>query len=145
MRPTKIQYGIEIAKVVATRSECPRRRVGAVITDERGRILSTGYNGVAPGQTPCTEKACPGACLSSGEGLEVCHASHAEISALVALEKPFSAAILYVTTAPCKSCVKALLLTSIHTIYYAQPYKESGWNLWAAAGRRWYQTEWGDV
>jgi dCMP deaminase len=55
MRPTKIEYFLAIAKVVATRSTCLRRSVGCVLVDKRGHILSTGYNGVASGQPHCNE------------------------------------------------------------------------------------------
>lgn len=129
-RISRDEQGIRIARVVAQRGECIRRQVGAVITDMRGRILSTGYNGVAPGQTPCINAPCPGHDFPSGKGLDVCQASHAEISALVTLEKPFEAHTMYCTTAPCVSCVKALLLTSIQRIVFAEDYPINGQHLW---------------
>jgi dCMP deaminase len=136
-RPTKDVYFMRIAKQVASRSECHRRSVGAVIVDGRGRILSTGTNGVAPGQTPCTQEKCPGAECPSGTGLELCEASHAEISALVTLEKPFEADTIYCTTAPCISCTKALLLTSIRRIVFTDDYPSSGMRLWLKDKREW--------
>jgi dCMP deaminase len=137
MRISRDTYFMSIAKVVSMRGECIRRQVGAVIVDKRGRILSTGMNGVAPGQTPCIDKPCAGAKCPSGEGLDLCEASHAEISALVALEKPFEAHTLYCTTAPCVSCTKALLLTTIERVVYLEAYPTSGMSLWLTANRRW--------
>jgi len=149
MRPTKDENFMEIAQIISKRGECIRRKVGAVITSERGRILSTGYNGLGPGQISCLDKPCKGAsksCLDkpckgaskeSGTCLDECQASHAEISALVTLEKPFKAHTIYVTTEPCISCVKALLLTSIQRIIYSEEYPANGKALWLSNGREW--------
>lgn len=43
-RPDWDSYFMEIAKVVATRSTCLRRSVGAVLVKNK-QILATGYNG----------------------------------------------------------------------------------------------------
>ena len=43
-RPSWDEYFMQICRVVATRSTCLRRQVGAILVSER-RILSTGYNG----------------------------------------------------------------------------------------------------
>ncbi|MDD4765002.1 MAG: deaminase, partial [Atribacterota bacterium] len=43
-RPSWDKYFMEIARLVASRSTCLRRQVGAVIVKDR-RILTTGYNG----------------------------------------------------------------------------------------------------
>ena len=48
------QYFMNIAQVVATRSTCPRKFVGAVIVRDR-TILSTGYNGSIRGMPHCTD------------------------------------------------------------------------------------------
>jgi dCMP deaminase len=130
-RPSKDVYFMSMAELVATRSECPRRSVGCVIVDARGRVLSTGFNGLAPGRTSCIEKPCPGAHYKSGYGLDECQSSHSEVSALVTLDKPFLADTIYVTTAPCISCTKAILLTSIKRIVFKHPYSSSGEHLWA--------------
>ena len=50
MRPSWDDYFMDIAELVASRSTCLRRQVGAVIVKDR-RIISTGYNG-APGEFP---------------------------------------------------------------------------------------------
>lgn len=128
---------MQIAELISLRGECVRRKVGAVITSKRGRILSTGYNGLGPGQPSCLEAPCAGAMSRSGTDLDACNASHAEISALVTLEKPFEAHTIYVTTAPCISCVKALLLTSIERVIFKDSYPVNGGYLWLDNGRKW--------
>lgn len=46
MRPDWPKYFMNIAEVVATRSEDPKTRVGSVLV-KNNRIVSTGYNGAA--------------------------------------------------------------------------------------------------
>lgn len=134
MRISKDDYFMRIAKTVALRGECSRRQVGAVIVDKNGRILSTGMNGLAPGEVSCIDKPCAGAKCPSGEGLDLCNASHAEISALVYLPDPTVAHTIYCTTAPCVSCAKALLLTNIQRVVFVEDYAASGQSLWT---RQW--------
>jgi dCMP deaminase len=84
-RPTKSQYYVDIAKAVAMRSTCLRRRFGAVIV-KNDQIISTGYNG-APRQTSnCIDL---GYCfrqaknIPAGENYELCRAVHAEMNAII--------------------------------------------------------------
>jgi len=130
VRPSFDDFYMVMAELLATRSECPRRSVGCVIVSKRGRVLSTGYNGVAPGRTPCIVNNCPGAIYKSGYGLDECRSSHSEASALVTLEKPFEADTIYVTTAPCINCTKMILLTSIRRVVFRIDYAASGEALW---------------
>lgn len=85
-RPGWDSYFLNIAKVVATRSSCLRRQVGAVIVHDKD-IISTGYNGAPQFQPNCLEI---GFCyrdrhnIKSGTQLERCRAvgSHAESNAI---------------------------------------------------------------
>jgi len=67
---------MEIARVVATRSTCLRRHVGAVLVKDR-QILSTGYNGVPRGLSHCAERGCLRAemAVPSGNGTSCVGAS----------------------------------------------------------------------
>lgn len=56
-RPDWDTYFLNIAREVAKRSTCPRAAVGAVVVKDN-RILSTGYNGAAPGKLHCDEVGC---------------------------------------------------------------------------------------
>lgn len=137
MRPTKDEVYLQMTDTIATRSTCPRRQVGCIIVDKNGRILSTGYNGVAAGRPHCNEgRACPGAGLSSGTGLDACEAIHAEQNAILLLPDPKLADTIYVSAFPCASCMKLLLGTSAKRIVYRQEYahpESHAW--WAEAGR----------
>jgi dCMP deaminase len=57
-RPDWDEYFLSIARVVATRADCTRRQVGAVLVFGR-RIVSTGYNGAPAGMPGCLAGACP--------------------------------------------------------------------------------------
>lgn len=58
-RPGWDAYFLNVAQAVAQRGDCTRRQVGAIIVDQNHRIISTGYNGTAPGQKSCLEGSCP--------------------------------------------------------------------------------------
>lgn len=59
VRPTWDQWALAVAEAVATRADCTRRKVGAVILDTEHRIVSTGYNGADPGGPSCLAGECP--------------------------------------------------------------------------------------
>lgn len=85
MRRDWDSYFLNIAKAVAERSTCLRRRYGAVIVNDNV-IVSTGYNGACRGEENCTDK---GFCLREklnvppGERYELCVAVHAEANAII--------------------------------------------------------------
>lgn len=58
-RPSWDEWGLGIAAAVATRGECTRRRIGAVIINRRTRQIFAGYNGAPPGEPSCLSGACP--------------------------------------------------------------------------------------
>jgi dCMP deaminase len=126
-----------IAAVLARRATCRKLRVGAVLVDERDRILGTGYNGVPHRMQHCTDTPCPG--VHAPKGADLCEAVHAEQNALLqctALDKIHA---LYVTHAPCMRCTKMLLNTNCKAIYFVDDthLEESAQRLWQSAGRAW--------
>ncbi len=139
-RPFKEYTLAKVARVISERSTCRRRQVGCVIANKMGWILATGYNGIARGLPHCTENSCPGVGFPSGTNLDMCQATHAEQSAIVQLRFPLEAFILISTTAPCISCVKLILITSIKHILYVDPYSQhQAKTLWLSApGRTWH-------
>lgn len=54
-RISKDEWALRLAQITALRATCLRRSVGCVLTDRRGHVLSTGYNGVAAGVHHCNE------------------------------------------------------------------------------------------
>lgn len=140
-RPTKHQTFMEVAQSLKKQGTCVRRQVGAVIVNKRHHIISTGYNGVASGLSHCIYHPCQGAAFSSGEGLELCEAIHAEQNALLQCRDVYDIDRIYVTTPPCLHCIKLLLNTSCETIYVCgeYPHSERSKQLWLSANRKWVQ------
>lgn len=137
-RISKDQLYLEIAELIATRGTCARRQVGCVLVDKHGRILSTGYNGVASGQPHCSDPAhrCSGADSPSGTNLGACQAIHAEQNAILFLPDPFAVDTAYLTDTPCESCMKLLLGTSCNRIVANRSYPHTeAISLWLSTGR----------
>ena len=53
-RPSWDEYFLELADMVASRSTCLRRHVGAVLV-RKDRIIATGYNGAPRGLSHCLD------------------------------------------------------------------------------------------
>lgn len=127
-RPGWDEYFMEVAQVVAKRSTCLRRSVGAVIVKDK-RILATGYNGAPTGLPHCIEVGCLRAQLGipSGERHEICRGLHAEQNALIQAAKygiSVEGSTIYCTTEPCSLCAKMLINAGIKRIVYAEPYPD---------------------
>lgn len=118
MRPNIHKYYIQIALLAATRASCPKRQVGAVITDENNRVLSIGYNGPPRKLPSCLEVPCGGETKN-----HPCIAAHAEISAIASCRDLQSARNIYVSCSPCISCTQALMSTKIENLYFAEFHK----------------------
>lgn len=128
MRPSWDDYFMEIAEVVATRSTCLRRQVGAIIVRDK-RILATGYNGAPAGLSHCGETGCLREKLNipSGERHELCRALHAEQNAIIQCAVhgvTVKEATIYSTTQPCVLCSKMLINAGIKTIVFQGPYPD---------------------
>ena len=84
MRLSKEEYYLGIAKAVASRSPCLRRKYGAIIV-KNDTIVSTGYNGPARGSTNCEEVGCIKEILNLPHysGYDYCPAVHAEENAVI--------------------------------------------------------------
>lgn len=123
-------YWLGVARAVAVRADCTRRKVGAVVVDDRNRVVSTGYNGSAPGGPSCLAGQCPrgrhwrpgqdatcqcgrdwpcplavepGSSYDTGPGQ--CVAVHAEANALLWADPGrVRGGVLYVTETPCGGC-----------------------------------------
>ena len=80
------EYFLEIAKTCATRSNCFRAKVGAVIVGEDKKIKATGYNGTPSKVISCYEL---GKCyrmennIPSGTMYETSRSIHAEQNAII--------------------------------------------------------------
>lgn len=117
-----------IAELVARRSTCRRRRVGAIVVRDK-RILATGYNGAPTGLPHCLEVGCLRETLgiASGERHELCRGLHAEQNVIVQAAYHgvcIKNATLYCTNLPCSICSKMLINAGIETIKYREGYAD---------------------
>jgi dCMP deaminase len=128
-RPSWNQYFSDITNLVAKRSTCIRRQVGAVLVKNR-RILATGYNGAPSGMQHCAEVGClrETGQVPSGERHELCRGLHAEQNVIIQAAYhgiAIAGAVLYCTTFPCVICSKMLINAGITKIYYKEGYEDS--------------------
>ena len=129
LRPSWDTYFMSIAFLVAQRSTCLRRKVGAVLVKDH-RILATGYNGAPTGLRHCLEVGCLRDKLKvpSGQRHELCRGLHAEQNVIVQAARygiPVINSVLYCTNMPCIICTKMLINAGIRSIYYAEGYPDS--------------------
>lgn len=123
-RPNWDEYFIGIASAAARRADCVRRKVGAVVVNDR-RIRSTGYNGAPSGAQGCEtcprrrSTVAPGSSYDTGAG--TCVAIHAEANALLYADREdLIGATLYLTTDPCDGCMKLIRATGIVRIVWPE-------------------------
>lgn len=127
-RPTWDEYFIEIARLVASRSTCLRRQVGAVMVKDKN-ILATGYNGTPSGIRHCAEVGCLRQQLNvpSGERHELCRGLHAEQNAIIQAARHgvnIDSATLYCTHSPCIICSKMLINSGVKRIVCLDGYPD---------------------
>lgn len=127
-RPTWEEYFMDITDLVARRSTCIRRAVGAVIVKDK-RILSTGYNGAPSGIAHCCETGCLREKLSvpSGQRHELCRGIHAEQNAIIQAAYhgvSIKDASLFCTNLPCSICAKMIINAGIKSIWYKSGYAD---------------------
>ena len=125
-RPPWDRYFMDIAHVAATRSNCSRRHVAAVVVRDC-QIISTGYNGTPRGTKNCSDGGCPrcNSDIPSGEGLGQCLCSHAEENAIVQAAYHgimLKGSTIYTTYSPCLLCAKMIINAGIVEVVYHDRY-----------------------
>jgi dCMP deaminase len=130
IRPSKIDYYLDIARQVSLRGTCLRRNFGAVIVKD-DRIISTGYAGAPRGVMNCIDIGkCPRkeAGIPAGERYELCRSVHAEANAIIhASANDMQGATLYLCSLskdtgevynarPCKMCTRLIINAGIKTV-----------------------------
>lgn len=122
------QYFMGIAHLVAERSTCLRRKVGAVAVKDK-RILATGYNGAPSGVRHCLDVGCLRSQLGipSGQRHEICRGIHAEQNVIIQAAMhgiSLQGAELFCTTFPCFICSKMLINCGIKKIWISESYPD---------------------
>lgn len=133
---------MDITHLVAKRSTCLRRQVGAILVKDK-KILATGYNGAPSRLNHCLDIGClrQEQKIPSGERHELCRGLHAEQNAIIQAAYhgvEIRGSTLYCTNHPCIICSKMIINAGIERVVYEEGYaddlaktmlKESGINV----------------
>ncbi|KNZ50936.1 hypothetical protein VP01_416g11 [Puccinia sorghi] len=143
MRPSWDTYFTELANLASLRSNCMKRRVGAVLVSLDKRVLSTGYNGTPRGMLNCNEGGCSRCngrdyttssssgldkmtsvqMAGCGENLEECLCLHAEENALLEAGRDrITNSTLYCNTCPCLRCSIKIVQCGVKEVVYSLSY-----------------------
>lgn len=125
-------YFMDIAYMVSTRSQCSRRRVGAVLVQGK-KLLGTAYNGAPMGVPDCSEAGCMLAAeyepiIVGGEEKlnkkERCvRTIHAEQNLILFTDRrDREGSVVYVTDEPCWTCANMLANSGVVEIVYHRSY-----------------------
>ena len=120
MRITRQEMFTDIIKVLAQRSTCDTKRVGALLAKDN-RIISTGYNGPPKGAPHCDQIGC----LKDKEGA-CTRTVHAEANVIAFAARygiSSEGTTLYTTMAPCFTCAKLIINAGIVAVYYIREYR----------------------
>jgi dCMP deaminase len=130
-------YFMDIAYMVSTRSQCSRRRVGAVLVQGK-KLLGTAYNGAPMGVPDCSEAGCllvEQYELEEKDGRKemvrkqhCVRTIHAEQNLLLFTDREDrEGSTVYVTDEPCWTCANMLANSGIAEIVFHRPYpKDTG-------------------
>lgn len=127
-RPSWPEYFMAITKMVALRSTCLRRKVGAILVKDK-RILATGYNGAPSGLEHCAKRGClrENSNIASGVRHELCRGLHSEQNVIIQAARhgtPIDKATLYCTNKPCVTCAKMIINSGIEKVYFEEGYDD---------------------
>ena len=122
------QYFMDITRMVAERSTCCRRKVGAIAVKNK-RILATGYNGAPRNTRECLSIGCLRQELHvpSGQRHELCRGLHAEQNVIVQAAihgVSIEGSDIYCTHQPCLICAKLLINCGVTAVYFESPYPD---------------------
>jgi len=128
-RPSWDEYFLQLADLVASRSTCMRRHVGAVLVRNE-RIIATGYNGAPRGLKHCLDIGClrEEQGIPSGHRYELCRGVHAEQNALInAAYYGVSTqdTVLYCTNQPCIICARMIINAGINKVVHRGNFNDS--------------------
>ncbi|MBF9235557.1 deoxycytidylate deaminase [Microvirga alba] len=108
---------IGMANLVATWSKDPSTGVGAVITDQKNRVVSMGFNGFPRAVLDDDEKL-----MDRDERLR--RTIHAEDNALLFARQDVTGCTIYVTHPPCARCAAKIIQAGIARVVAAQPQQD---------------------
>ena len=107
---------LRMAKIWAENSYCDRKKVGALLVNNK-MIISDGYNGTPSGfENICEDES----------GTTKSYVLHAEANAITKVAKSNNSSLgatLYVTTSPCIECAKLIIQAGIIKVVFEEKYR----------------------
>jgi len=102
------EYFMSLAFLVCRRSPDAQTQHGAVIVDEKNKIVATGYNGFLPGAED--------SCMPNMRPFKYQHIIHAEVNAILSAAQDLSRCKIYITGLPCNECLKIIAKANIKKV-----------------------------
>ncbi len=110
-------HWLTVADVVALKSKCIKRQIGAVIISADGRCISCAYN-FHPRNTDLDHE-CLRKDIATGTQMGVGYCCHAEVSAIIFTSwHDLQGATIYLTQAPCPACAPYIIQAGISNLVY---------------------------
>lgn len=103
---------LEMAALVASWSKDPSTKVGAVITDDKQRVVSVGFNGFPRGIEDCADVS---------RDTKLARTIHAEPNAILFAQRDLTGCSIYVTRPPCSNCAALIIQSGIARVVYREP------------------------
>lgn len=116
---------MELADHIASWSYDPRTKVGAVIVDEKNRVVSVGYNGFPRGVDDAPHRY-------EDRSTKHLFVAHAERNAIDNAPLMVDGCTLYVPLKPCVECAKSIIQKGISRVISYKPNREDTgfyWNI----------------
>jgi len=110
-------WAIEMAHHVAKLSKDPSTKVGAVLFDEKRRIVSAGYNGFARGVADTDERL-------SNRDVKYRLVLHAEKNAILFATGPTHGCTMVVTHPCCAQCAALIIQAGVAHVMWPKPATE---------------------
>ena len=115
------QRFLDLAEHIGEWSYDPRTKLGAVIVDDRNRILSVGYNGFPRGVDDDSYRY-------ENRELKHLYVAHAERNALDNSPHSVEGCTMYAALLPCNECAKSIIQRGITKVVSYHPDREDTFN-----------------
>jgi dCMP deaminase len=118
---------MRLADEVASWSKDPKGGVGAVLVDDRKRVIGVGFNGF-PDRIPDDPA------LLADQEAKLPRMIHAEMNAVLNAVAPVHGSSMFTTLAPCAECAKLLIQAGVVAVY-RRPHPEHRHKSWTESFR----------
>ena len=112
MSPKWIERFLSMAELVASWSKDPSTKVGAVIVDDKQRVVSVGFNGFPRGVQDRVDVS---------RDTKLARTIHAEPNAILFANRSLAGCTLLVTRPPCSNCAALIIQSGITRVAYNRP------------------------